>query len=66
MLYLFLERQVCIMSGSISSENTRTNITISKELKKQLEELAKNDNRSFNNYIITILKEHVDNLKPKE
>ena len=54
------------MSGSISSENTRTNITISKELKKQLEELAKNDNRSFNNYIITVLKEHVDNLKPKE
>ena len=57
---------MCIMSGSISSENTRTNITISKELKKQLEELAKNDNRSFNNYIITVLKEHVDNLKRKE
>ena len=54
------------MSGSISSENTRTNITISKELKTRLEELAKKDNRSFNNYIITVLKEHVDNLKRKE
>lgn len=50
------------MGGSISKENTRTNITISKELKAQLEELAKQDNRSFNNYVITVLKEHVENL----
>lgn len=50
------------MGGSISNENTRTNITISKELKTQLEELAKQDNRSFNNYVITVLKEHVENL----
>jgi predicted HicB family RNase H-like nuclease len=50
------------MGGSISNENTRTNITISKELKAQLEELAKQDNRSFNNYVITVLKEHVENL----
>lgn len=45
--------------GKISDLNTRTNITISKELKKQLEELAKNDNRSFNNLVITILKNYV-------
>lgn len=50
------------MGGSISNENTRTNITISKELKAQLEELAKQDNRSFNNYVITVLKGHVDKL----
>ena len=50
------------MGGNISSKNTRTNITISKELKAKLEELAKQDNRSFNNYIITVLKEHVENL----
>lgn len=50
------------MGGSISNENTRTNITISKDLKAQLEELAKQDNRSFNNYVITVLKEHVENL----
>ena len=31
------------MAGSVSSENTRTNITISKELKAQLEELAKKE-----------------------
>lgn len=45
---------------SISKENTRTNITISKELKQQLEQIAKEQNRSFNNLIITILKIHVD------
>ena len=50
------------MGGSISSENTRTNITISKELKSQLEKKKKKDNRSFYNYVITVLKEHVDNL----
>lgn len=53
------------MGGSISNENTRTNITISKELKAQLEELAKQDNRSFNNYVITVLKEHVEKLSNK-
>ena len=48
------------MGGTISSENTRTNITISKELKAKLEKLAEKDNRSFNNYIITVLKDHVN------
>ena len=40
---------------TISADNTRTNITISKTLKKKLEELAKEQNRSLNNLIITIL-----------
>lgn len=44
---------------TISKENTRTNITIQKELKAQLEEIAKNENRSFNNLVITILKDYV-------
>lgn len=43
--------------GKISDLNTRTNITISKELKKQLEDIAKEQNRSFNNLVITILKD---------
>lgn len=62
MVYSNQEREVSAMGGTISSDNTRTNITISKELKAQLEELAKQDNRSFNNYVITVLKEHVENL----
>jgi hypothetical protein len=47
------------MAGSISNNNVRTNITISKELKLQLEQISKLQNRSFNNLIITILKDFV-------
>ena len=50
-------------SGKISELNTRTNITIPKELKKQLEEVSKNQNRSFNNLVITVLKDYIDTLK---
>ena len=46
--------------GKISDLNTRTNITISKELKKQLEDIAKEQNRSFNNLVITILRNSFD------
>ena len=42
--------------GNISKDNTRTMITIPKELKAQLELMAKQQNRSFNNLVITILK----------
>ena len=44
-----------------SDINTRVLITIPKELKEQLEKLAKEDNRSFSNYVVNILKEHVKN-----
>lgn len=44
---------------TISKYNTRTLITIPKELKATLEKLAKEQNRPFNNLIITILKEYV-------
>lgn len=40
---------------SISDKNTRTNITIPKELKAKLEDIAKKENRSFNNLVITVL-----------
>lgn len=43
----------------ISNDKTRANITFPKELKIQLEELAKKQNRSFNNLIITISKDFV-------
>jgi len=45
--------------STISDKNTRTNITISKNLKKQLEELATKDNRSFNNMVVTILEDYL-------
>ena len=44
---------------TISKDNTRTQLTISKELKKQLENIAKEQNRSFNNLVITILKNYL-------
>ena len=45
---------------SISKNNTRTQLTISKDLKKELEIIAKEQNRSFNNLVITILKNSFD------
>lgn len=45
---------------SISNDKTRTNITFPKDLKQQLEEIAKSQNRSFNNLVITILKSYLD------
>lgn len=46
---------------AIAATNTRTNITIPKELKAKLEEIAKKENRSFNNLVITILREYAEN-----
>lgn len=49
---------------SISKNNTRTLITIPKDLKQQLEQIAKNENRSFNNLVVTILKSYADSSPP--
>jgi len=59
-LYVTINVEVNIM---ISDNNTRTLITIPKELKSKLEELAKLDNRSFNNLVATILAKYVDENK---
>ena len=49
--------------GKISESKTRTNITIEKDLKTKLEQIAKEQNRSFNNLVITILKDYTSTLK---
>lgn len=41
--------------------NIRTTLTIPKDLKYQLELLAKEDNRSVNNMIINILDKYIKN-----
>lgn len=46
-------------AGKVADTNTRTNITIPKDLKAKLELIATEQNRSFNNLVITILKEFV-------
>ena len=48
-------------AGQVAPNKTRTNITIEKDLKFQLEEIAKNEGRSFNNLVINILKEYMKN-----
>ena len=49
--------------GKISDLNTRTNITIPKDLKKQLKDIAKKQNRSFNNLVITTLRNLVSSTQ---
>lgn len=44
---------------SISKDNTRTQLTINKELKKEVEALAKKENRSFNNLVITAINDYM-------
>ena len=46
---------------SISENNTRTLITLPKDLKTELEEKAKQENRSFNNFVVTILRNYISN-----
>ena len=48
-------------AGQVAPNKTRTNITIEKELKSRLEEIAKKEGRSFNNLVINILKEYIKN-----
>lgn len=48
---------------AISKDKTRTQLTIEKDLKETLEYMAKNEERSFNNLVIKILKEYVDSHK---
>ena len=48
-------------TGQVAPNKTRTNITIDKELKSKLEEIAKKEGRSFNNLVINILKEYMKN-----
>ena len=46
-------------AGKVAPHNTRTNITISKELKAKLEQLAKEDCRSLTSFINKILTDYV-------
>lgn len=60
---IYLSCEVIKMGGNISKDNTRTNITIPKTLKAELETLAKQDQRSFNNLVIKILTDYVEQVK---
>jgi len=45
--------------GKISDTNTRTIITMPKEIKAKLEQLAKEENRSLSNYILNVLQNNI-------
>lgn len=45
---------------AVGSDKTRTNITMPIDLKTKLEEIAKKENRSLNNLVVTILQKFVD------
>jgi len=49
---------------SILEGNTRIQITISKELKQQLEKKAKENNRSVSNYVVTLIQKDIDDSSP--
>jgi len=49
--------------GIISEHKTKTTILMEKQLKADLEEFAKKDNRSFNNLMVTVLGEYVKTRK---
>jgi len=44
---------------AVSKDNTRTLVMLPKDFKVELEKLAKNDNRSLSNYILTVLQNHI-------
>lgn len=48
---------------AIGKDKVRTQLTIEKNLKKSLEEMAKNEERSFNNLVIKIIKDYVNYQK---
>lgn len=48
---------------AVSSDKTRTIISLEKDLKTKLESLANREDRSFNNYVVKILKDHVQSTE---
>ena len=44
----------------IADSNTKICLTIPKNLKSALQEIARRENRSFNNLIITVLLQYLD------
>ena len=51
---------------AVSSDKTRAIISLEKDLKTKLEELATNEDRSFSNYVVQVLKEHVNNVESED
>ena len=48
---------------AVGKDKTGVLVNMDKTLKAELEQLAKEDNRSLTSYIVNILKKHVDQSK---
>lgn len=53
------------MLVAISKDKVRMNITIARDLKQELESVAKESNRSLNNLIITVMQKYLEETKSK-
>lgn len=51
---------------AVSKDKTGVLVNMDKTLKAELEQLAKADGRSLTNYIVNILKTHIDNINNKD
>lgn len=51
---------------AVSNDKTRTILSLEKDLKAKLETLAQREDRSFNNYVVKILKDHVQTLEDRD
>jgi len=47
---------------TVSKNNTRTLIMLPKDFKAKLEQLAKSENRTLSNYILTVLQKHAEKI----
>ncbi len=54
------------MPATISKDKTRILITLDREDKERLEQIAKDDTRSLNNLIVKILKDYLRNMEDKK
>ena len=61
---LYYLQEVSLMA--VSSDKTRAIISLEKDLKSKIDKLAKEDDRSFSNYVVQILKEHVNNVESED
>ena len=48
---------------AVGKDKTGVLVNMDKTLKSELEQLAKEDNRSLTSYIVNVLKKHIDQIK---
>lgn len=51
---------------ALSEDKTRVIINLEKDLKAKLEVMAKNEDRSFSNYVVKIIKEHIQSVESQD